>query len=190
MQDGDMAWDEWKKNSLACHAEAYPNTWYGIWSGPDFYRSVLSLHPGETQFQDLNSPDPKERADWPMYWTDFPVMCLHQHAWPLYTAAKLLGLEFNEHGIRLQPVLPMAEYDFNSALLGMRKSKSGYSGWYEPATAGSWEVEIRLAEGERSRLREIKVNGAAQLLPQGTAPIQFKGESQPGKPLRWEVRLA
>jgi cellobiose phosphorylase len=64
MKDGAMAWDEWKKNTLARHAEAYPNIWYGIWSGPDFYRSVLSPHPGETQYADLNSTDPKERGDW------------------------------------------------------------------------------------------------------------------------------
>ena len=187
MSDGAMAWDEWKKNSLARHAEAYPEIWYGTWSGPDFYRSILSRHPGETQFQDPNSPDPKERSEWGIYWTDFPVMCLHQHAWPLYTAAKLLGLEFNEHGLRLQLVLPMAEYEFRSALVGLRKSKNGYSGWYEPAVAGSWEMEIRLVEAERSRLRKITVNGASQPLPQGTVAIKFRGESHPGKPLRWEA---
>ena len=36
MADGALAWDEWKKNSLAMHAEAYPEIWYGIWSGPDY----------------------------------------------------------------------------------------------------------------------------------------------------------
>ncbi len=33
--DGTMAWDEWKKNSFARHAEVYPDIWYGAWSGPD-----------------------------------------------------------------------------------------------------------------------------------------------------------
>jgi cellobiose phosphorylase len=190
MKDGVMAWDEWKKNSLACHAEAYPNIWYGTWSGPDFYRSVLSIHPGQTQFQDPNSPDPKERSGWDIYWTDFPVACLHQHAWPLYTAAKLLGLEFNERGLSLQPSLPLGEYEFTSALVGVRKSKTGYTGWYEPATAGSWEMEIRLPEAERSRAHMLKVNGAAQPATEGATTIRIKGESQPGKPLRWELRWA
>jgi hypothetical protein len=189
MQDGAMAWDEWKKNSLTRHAEAYPNIWYGIWSGPDFYRSVLSLHPGETQFQDPNSPDPKERSNWDIFWTDFPVMCLHQHAWPLYTTAKLLGLEFHERGLRLQPTLPMDEYDFSSALVGVRKSKSGYSGWYEPSVAGRWELEIQLPETERLRLRALRVNGVAQALTAGGGAIRIWGASQAGKPLRWEVTL-
>lgn len=186
-KDGAMAWDEWKKNTLARHAEAYPNIWYGIWSGPDFYRSVLSPHPGETQYADLNSSDPKERSDWGANWTDCPVMCLHQHAWPLYTSAKLMGLEFNERGLRLEPVLPLAEYDFSSALVGMRKSKSGYSGHYEPAVAGEWEIEIRLPEAEKARVREVKVNGESQPLARGAGPIKFNGESLPGKALRWEL---
>jgi hypothetical protein len=190
MKDGAMAWDEWKKNTLARHAEAYPNIWYGIWSGPDFYRSVLSPHPGETQYADVNSSDPKERGDWGANWTDCPVMCLHQHAWPLYTTAKLMGLEFHERGLRLEPVLPLAEYDFSTALVGVKKTKSGYSGWYEPAVGGKWEIELRLPEAEKARAREIKVNGVAQQLTKGAASIQFKGESLPGKALRWEVHLA
>ena len=190
MKDGAMAWDEWKKNTLARHAEAYPNIWYGIWSGPDFYRSVLSPHPGETQYADLNSTDPKERGDWGANWTDCPVMCLHQHAWPLYTTAKLMGLEFHERGLRLEPVLPLAEYDFSSALVGVKKSKSGYSGWYEPSVGGKWEVEIRLPEAEKARVREVKVNGVAQQLTKGGDSIRFKGESLPGKALRWELRWA
>ncbi len=30
MTDPRAAWDEWKKNCLAAHAEAYPDIWYGI----------------------------------------------------------------------------------------------------------------------------------------------------------------
>jgi hypothetical protein len=150
---------------------------------------VLSPHPGETQYADPKSADPKERNDWGANWTDCPVMCLHQHAWPLYTSAKLMGVEFYESGLRLAPVLPMAEYDFSSALVGVKKTRSGYSGWYAPAAAGSWEIEVRLPEAERSRVREIRVNGVAQALPQGTTLIKFKGQSQPGNALRWELRL-
>ncbi len=191
LKDGAQAWDEWKKNSLACHAEAYPNIWYGIWSGPDCFSSVLSDHPGETQHSDPNSKNEKERADsWGFAWTDCPVMCQHQHAWPLYTSAKLLGLEFHEKGLRLEPVLPLKEYEFKSALLGMSKSKSGYSGWYDPSAAGSWEIAIHLPESERSRLHAIKVNGATLPLPAAAVPIQIHGKSQPGKPLRWELLWA
>ena len=188
LNDGSLAWDEWKKNSLACHAHAYPNTWYGIWSGPDYFNSVLSRHPGETRYQDSDSPDPKERAAFGINWTDFPVMNLHQHAWPLYTAAKLLGLEFHETGLRLKPDLPLHEYEFHSALLGFRKSNHGYSGWYEPSAAGKWNIEIELSKTERAKVREILVGASHLPLPSGSGPIVFQGESQPGRPLQWELR--
>ncbi|MFX0138345.1 MAG: GH36-type glycosyl hydrolase domain-containing protein, partial [Candidatus Hodarchaeota archaeon] len=51
--DGNMAWDEWKKNTLSIHAENYPDIWYGIWSGPDTYNSVLSKYPGHTIFNPI-----------------------------------------------------------------------------------------------------------------------------------------
>lgn len=190
MQDGTMAWDEWKKNSLACHANAYPNIWYGIWSGPDFFRSVLSPYPGETQFSDPNSSDPKERSGWDYFWTDFPVACLHQHAWPLYTAAKMLGLEFNARGLKLAPAYPMAEYEFKSELLGMRKTKTGYAGWYAPEAAGNWEIEIKLPMSEQNRVTGAKTNGAAQVPSGSDGSIRIKGTSQPGMPLTWELSLA
>ena len=40
--DGAMAWDEWKKNSFARHAEVYPDIWYGTWTGPDVLNSASS----------------------------------------------------------------------------------------------------------------------------------------------------
>jgi hypothetical protein len=63
-------------------------------------------------------------------------MNMHPHAWPLYSAAKLLGLEFNERGLSLKPDLPLEEYVFSSTLFGFKKSAKGYSNWYDPAVPG------------------------------------------------------
>lgn len=168
MVDGSKAWDEWKKNSLARHAETYPDMWFGIWSGPDAYNSVLAKNPGFTE-------------------PDFPVMNMHAHAWPLYSASKLLGLEFNEHGINFHPDLPLTQYEFTSPLLGFRKSAEGYSGWYAPMTAGRWTVEITLSEANLGGMRRLEVNGVAEKLTYSAGRIRFSGKSQPGRPLRWKV---
>ena len=98
--NGSMAWDEWKKNSLARHADVYPDHWYGIWSGPDAYHSALSKTPGYTE-------------------PDFPVMNMHSHAWPLYSAVKLLGLEFHEKGINFRPDLPLSAVPIHFAVTGV-----------------------------------------------------------------------
>jgi cellobiose phosphorylase len=166
--NGSMAWDEWKKNSLARHADLYPDMWFSIWSGPDACNSVLSKTPGSTP-------------------PDFPVMNMHPHAWPLYSAAKLLGIEFHESGINFRPDLTLPDYELSSSLLGFKKSPHGYSGWYAPSVAGLWNVEITIPEAERPRLRKITVNGVTTALKLTSRGIRFSGESKPGLPLRWDV---
>jgi len=168
--NGSMAWDEWKKNSLARHAELYPDMWFGIWSGPDAYNSVLSKNPG---------------------WTppDFPVMNMHPHAWPLYSAAKLLCLEFHGDGVSFHPNLPLPDYEFSSPLLGFSKSPGGYSGWYAPQVAGGWNIDVTLPGADMARVRQVRVNGAAQAARAIENGICFSGESNPGVPLRWQIVL-
>ncbi len=167
--DGAMAWDEWKKNTLARHAAVYPEMWFGIWSGPDAYNSVLAKNPGSTGLE-------------------FPVMNMHPHAWPLYSAAKLLGLEFREDGISFRPLLPLSQYEFSSSLLGFTKSHEGaYSGWYAPATGGTWKIQIVLSNTERTRKRQVIVNEVPSDLVLTEQCICFSGQSEPGKPLKWRL---
>ena len=185
--DGAQAWDEWKKNCLALHAEAYPDIWYGLWSGPDTYNSVLSKYPGQTMFIEHSPDDHSQHPALGLNWTDYPVMNMHPHAWPLYSAAKLLGLAFQESGVSFQPTLPLAEYEFTSPLLGFKKSKDGYTGWYAPSVAGRWDFEIRLAGKEAADLRQLKINGQTAQMSNSAQGIRFSGESKPGAPLRWEI---
>jgi hypothetical protein len=168
--DPDMAWDEWKKNSLVRHAEIYPSFWYGIWSGPDIYNSVLSKYPGQTG-------------------PDFPVMNMHSHSNQLYSAAKLLGLEFTEKGLILAPTLPLDVYSFDSPLVGIKKSSGQYEGWYAPLVAGTWAITVRLPAADAERFGYVEVNGSKQALRRtADGAIEFKGESAPGRPLRWSLR--
>jgi hypothetical protein len=184
---GGSAWDEWKKNCLAMHAQAYPDIWYGIWSGPDCYNSVLSKHPGQTMFADPPVNGKKSPTDWGINWTDFPVMNMHPHAWPLYTLAKLLGADFREDGVDFAPALPLDEYSFDSPVLRFRKSRHGYSGWLAPSENGSWKIRIRLPESDLANLTKIIVNGTSSPIAPGTKLIQFQGEGNNQKPLQWEL---
>ena len=166
---GDMAWDEWKKNTFALHAQHYPDMWFGIWSGPDAYDSILAKHPGSTA-------------------PDFPVLNMHSHAWPLYTATKLLGLDFNPQGLSLRPVLPKDAYEFRSPLFGLRKSPPGhYSGWYAPGRPGRWTINLLLSAAERATVKGLRVNGAAVDLASSGNILTFSGNSREGQPLRWEL---
>lgn len=174
--DPAMAWEEWKRNSLACHANAYPDIWYGVWSGNDSYNSPLSKRPGEA----ANEPF--------FHGTDFPVLNLHAHACSLYSATKLLGLQFTGDGLKLNLGLPLDSYRFDSPLVGVVKTRGRFDGWYAPSRSGTWTVRITLPEPAAGRLSHAVVNGkpaSLTKLPNGVAEVA--GSSSPQQPMHWSL---
>ncbi|MFX0058990.1 MAG: GH36-type glycosyl hydrolase domain-containing protein [Candidatus Hodarchaeota archaeon] len=193
--DGNMAWDEWKKNSLAYHAENYPDVWYGIWSGPDTYNSNLSKYPGHTVFNEfLLTGDPKDNIEaltsTGLNFTDFPVLNLHSHAWLLYNCIHLIGAKFTKEGIEFSPVLPKDKYEFNTKILGFKKSKMGYSGWYSPLEEGNWKITLHLTEEEINSIQSLKINSKQEKFNKNENSISWIGRSRKNKPLFWELSLS
>jgi hypothetical protein len=171
-----MAWQEWKKNSLAAHAESYPDIWYGVWSGNDSYNSPLNKRPGGA----ANEPY--------FHGTDFPVLNLHSHACFLYSASKLLGLEFVPAGLNLNLALPLESYRFDSPLVGIVKTKGRLEGWYAPSRSGKWTVSISLPDAEVKRIAHAEVNGKRFSLNKlANGWLEVAGEGSAQKPLRWAL---
>lgn len=77
----EMAWDEWRRSTLASHSAAYPTVWEGTLSGPDAYNAPESARAGRT----WGTPTIAMQA--------FPVNNLHAHAQPLLAYLRLLGVE-------------------------------------------------------------------------------------------------
>jgi hypothetical protein len=173
--DGAMAWDEWKKNSFARHAEVYPEIWYGTWSGPDVLNSVLSKQPGATT------------GGKPFGWTDFPVLNMHTHACPLYALSKLMGLEFTETGVNLAPKLPLASFRFESPLLGVVRSAHGYEGWYNPATKNTYDIRLKISPEEAKDFSQIEINGRKMEIRKVKDVFEMRGHGGGGTALRWAV---
>lgn len=94
LHDPVLAWRCLEKQSLSAHARAYPDVWFGIWSGPDSYNAHYADRPGETFIQPAT----------PMQ--EFPVMNSNAHAGPLLGLLKVLGVEAATEGIRVEPRLP------------------------------------------------------------------------------------
>jgi hypothetical protein len=174
--DPAMAWEEWKRNTLAHHAEAYPDIWYGVWSGNDSWNSPISKHPGGA----ANEPY--------FHGTDFPVLNVHAHACSLYSASKLLGIEFTGSGLKLNLALPLNAYRFDSPLVGVVKDHGHYEGWYAPSKSGDWTVEITLPETATKNFSQVEVNGKrSPINRQANASILLTGSGVSGKPLRWAL---
>ncbi len=189
--NGEFAWDEWKKNTLAIHAEYYPEIWYGIWSGPDTYNSELSKTPGGTGFVDPDDPNKSEDAVsqlTPVNWTDFPVMNMHPHAWPLYNITSLMGIRFTKEGLIISPKIPKDEYSFNTPLVGFIRTKSDISGWYNPSNFGKWRIEIQMNPELLSRYSHIEINKKLEPLSLKDGVIEFWGECLENHPIKWRLQ--
>ena len=192
--DNEMAWDEWKKNTLAYHAENYPDVWYGIWSGPDTYNSDLSKYPGQTGFDEpLITGEQTISEDGDLMglvgvaWTDFPVFNLHPHAWPLFNTSSLIGVRFTRKGVELRPTLPKEQYKFSSPLLSLEKTKRGYSGWYNPKKGGNWTLSLELSKEEIDQFKTILINGKIAKFSIEENKIFWNGKSKIDKPLIWKL---
>jgi hypothetical protein len=185
--DGAMAWDEWKKNSLARHADAYPGLWYGTWSGPDVYNGVFRDPPGGLEASGEAMHGKKGGySD-----VDFPVMNMHPHAWPLFSAAKMLGMEFTADGMTLRPQLPLDTYRFTSPLIGLERNAQGYQGWYAPhGMAGEWKLVIDLRAEEAAKVKSVRVNGGDNAVTREGDAIVVRGRSTPEKPLHWALIMS
>jgi len=194
--DGQMGWDEWKKNMRAYHAENFPDVWYGIWSGPDTYNSDLSEYPGQTAFDERLMSAEEELLDGEEHlahvgtaWTDFPVFNLHPHAWPLYDVTRLLGINFTSDGVELKPTLPKKEYMFSSSLIGLEKTESGYSGWYNPVKEDTWEISLELSNRELEKIDSVLINGNETEFTIKGNHLIIIGESKRDKPLSWKINF-
>jgi hypothetical protein len=83
----DIAWDAWRRMTLAAHTAAYPTIWEGTLSGPDSWNGPESKRPGRT-------------------WSAAPVIAMqsypvnnnHSHAQPLLAYLRLLGVEPTANG--------------------------------------------------------------------------------------------
>lgn len=91
LHDPALAWELVARQSLHQHAIAYPNVWYGIWSGPDAYNSHHGTRPGETFVQPAT----------PM--TEYPIMNANAHAGPLLALMASLGVRTTASGVTVEP---------------------------------------------------------------------------------------
>ncbi|GAA3222237.1 GH36-type glycosyl hydrolase domain-containing protein [Nonomuraea helvata] len=79
----ELAWDWWRRMTLAAHTEAYPDVWEGTLSGPDAYLAPETGRPGRTW----------DLADVGVAMQAYPVANLHSHSQPLLAYLRLLGVE-------------------------------------------------------------------------------------------------
>lgn len=104
LHDPELALGCLRRQLYATHARAYPNTWFGIWSGPDAFNAHYARNPGGTFVQPAT----------PM--AEFPVMNANSDAGPLLAALKVLGIESGPDGPRVRRSSAIERWSLHTTL--------------------------------------------------------------------------
>ncbi|NVM30511.1 MAG: hypothetical protein HWN65_16850 [Candidatus Helarchaeota archaeon] len=124
------------KNSMAMRAEAYPQIWYGIWSGSDSYNADYPgvSNPGQTF---IHPATPQ---------TDFPIMNLNLHANFLSSIIKLVGINFTFEGLTIDPKLPYNKFRFRTPVFTLETDENKIKGFYRPSSDSDCLIRVRKPE--------------------------------------------
>lgn len=177
--DPALAWDEVKRNTLAWHAQVYPDTWYGIWSGPDAWNSVFSDRPAETWYMKT----PVFNTGPQMY----PVQNAHSHCQTLYALARLAGISPGREGWTIEPRIPMEKYAFKCALYGIEKAPGRIGGYVRPPVEAELELRVAVPPGWNKARVVAKVNGEKVRPEWEGQKAVLRVKAGPASETKWEI---
>jgi hypothetical protein len=191
--NGNWAYEEWRKNLLSYKTEVYPDIWYGIWSGPDTWNSIHSDYPGHTIFDKYYMTKKEEDRGQGTFigvnWTDFPVLNLHPHAWPLFNIFHLIGTRFTKEGIEFTPVIPEKSYKIQSSILYFEKHPDFYAGYYFPQAEGLYKITHFFKSDILKNVREVIVNDQKNDFKITKNSLIFHGTGGGNHKLIWKIIL-
>lgn len=171
--DPSMAWDLFRRNTLACRAEAYPELWSGIWTSFDSYNSARSAHPGRTW------------EWWPMVdMNRMPATHPDPHFAPLYSLTKLVGISFDSRGLTIDPRLPFEPFRFATDLVSVTYGEEFMEGRYRPVAADRVQMRVRVSRSGPVRLR--LESGHSTLMP-ADGFVGFEIDASPEAPAAWRL---
>jgi hypothetical protein len=128
----DYAFDEFKRNTLAAHAHAYPKHWAGTISVDDVCRSFYSDAP-EICGTGLS--------------TAYDGQIMHQPAWSLFDAIKLAGIEPTTRGYTISPHLPFRRFSLRFPDVGVAYATRCARGYVKPQRNTAIRMAVKLPPG-------------------------------------------
>jgi hypothetical protein len=149
-RDPNEAWSSFVRNTLAAHAEKYPDLWYGIWTGPDSFNGPDNERPGEADAHQVTAL------------TDYPALNAHMHTSPLRALMDLAGVAGTRDGLRITPRVPTEAFTVEWPRLQLRSTPHVMTGAVVAAADGPLVMEVALPSGLRAAAEvRVTVDGRA-----------------------------
>jgi len=175
-RDAKEAWSSFVRNTLAAHAEKYPDLWYGIWTGPDSFNGPDNERPGEADAHLVTAL------------TDYPALNAHVHTGPLRALVELVGVEGTRDGIRIDPHLPTETFTVEWPRLRVASTPSSIEGQVVPVSDGPIVVAVELPSGLRNAgALHVIANGSQIASTRDGTMVRFALPAAAQTPSRWRV---
>lgn len=171
--DPETGWERFTRNLLARHADAFPELWYGVWTGPDSFYGPDAERPGEADAHLVTAL------------TDFPALNAHVHTSPLRALQAIVGVEGTAAGLRIAPRVPTDTFSVHWPRLHVAYAPDAASGSFTPIGAGPLELELAIP----SALDEVRVriDGMEADTERDGDRVRVWAEGRAGTPLTWEI---
>jgi Glycosyl hydrolase 36 superfamily, catalytic domain/Glycosyltransferase family 36 len=167
-----LAFDEFRRNTLAAHARAFPDHWNGVISVDDACYSFYETDPSRCGIGFSDTYD---------------TQIMHQPAWSLFDTINLAGIEPTRAGYRIDPQLPMRSFSLRLPRAGVAYSAGDARGYLRPV--GQQRLKMAVTVPRSWHAREVVVfidrQRTAVRLSRGIA--RFSLQADGGKPVDWAV---
>jgi Glycosyl hydrolase 36 superfamily, catalytic domain len=177
--DPNLAWEQVKKNTLAWHAEKYPDLWYGIWSGPDAWNSVYSDRPGETWYMKT----PFMNTGPQMY----PIQNAHSHCQTMWAIARMAGITPTINGWIVDSRIPMSHYSFDCALYGISVNKSEVTGRVTLPADDEFTIEVVLSDEWKNKNLNVTIDSRKTIFEFNEGIAEFQINAKKRQSLDWKI---
>ena len=166
------AFDEFRRNTLAAHAHAYPDHWNGILSVDDVCYAFYEADPSRCGIGFTSAYD---------------TQIMHQPAWSLFDAIRLGGIEPTGRGYRIDPELPMRSFSLRLPRVGVAYSRGVARGYLRPAGHNRLKMVVSLPAGSRPGDVQVFVDGRPNPVRVKHGQGRFTLQAEGGKPVDWAL---
>ena len=164
------AFDELRRNTLAAHANAYPDHWNGVLSVDDVCYAFYEADPSRCGIG---------------FSTNYDTQIMHQPAWSLFDTIVLAGFHPTRSGYRVDPELPLQSFSLRLQRAGVAYSPGVARGYLRPAGHRLLKMKVTLPSG-KGRARAF-VDGEAVPVKTEKGVARFALRADAGEPVDWAL---
>jgi hypothetical protein len=166
------AFEELRRNTLAAHANAYPDHWNGVISVDDVCNAFYEADPSRCGIGFSKTYD---------------TQIMHQPAWSLFDTIVLAGIHPTRAGYLIDPKLPMRSFSLKLTRAGVAYSPRIARGYLRPAGHDRLKMVVSLPSGLRAADLRAFVDGRPVAVRVHRHRARFALEANGGKPVDWAL---